>query len=363
MLLWNSWEKNEMQKQIIGRGKINELTNVLREIGAKNIIMFHGKRPFEQNKDLLAKVLSGYNMTFYSNFDTNPKYEQIQDAISKLKNTKCDAVIAFGGGSVIDFAKAFRFYSGETVPLIAIPTTSGTGSEATQFAVVYIKGIKTSLDDIAILPDWAIIDSQFSEQVPQYIKACSAIDAYCQAIESYWSVLSTQESRNYAKQAIILIKDNIEKHVLASDNESAVNMAFASYLSGKAINISRTTAAHALSYTITTQYGIPHGHAVALSLANLFVENSKVNEINCNDKRGVAFVEKQLNDILVFLKLKSSQDFVKYWHNLMSNIGLEYKTAKLGIQDIQNIIENINAQRMANNPVKLNVNNLGSLFG
>ena len=349
-----------MQKQIIGRGKINELTNVLHGIGAKNIILFHGKRPFEQNKELIKKLLLDCNTSFYSDFDTNPKREQIQVALDKFNNVEADAIIAFGGGSVIDFAKAFRFYSGKSLPLIAVPTTSGTGSEATQFAVVYTDGKKTSLDDKMILPDFAIIDCQFSEQAPQYVKACSSIDAYCQAIESYWSVLSTQESQQYAKQAIILIKDNIEKYVLASDKKSAENMAFASYLSGKAINISRTTIAHALSYTITTKYGIPHGHAVAMSMANLFLANADVNESNCNDKRGYVFVQKQLNDILVFLGIKTPLDFANYWCDLMEKLGLGYKTLKLGIQDKKAIVENVNAQRMGNNPVSLN--NLEKMF-
>lgn len=351
-----------MQKEIIGRGKITKLKDVLQEIDAKNIIMFHGKRPFDKNKKILNLLLSDYDTTFYSDFNPNPKYEQIQEAVGKLKDIAPDAIIAFGGGSVIDFAKAFRFYSDLAVPLIAIPTTSGTGSEATQFAVVYINGKKTSLDNVSILPDYAIIDSQFSEQAPQYIKACSAIDAYCQAIESYWSVLSTGESQNYARQAIILAKHNIEKYVASSDKKCAEKMAIASYSSGKAINISRTTVAHALSYTITTQYGIPHGHAVALSMANLFVENSKVNDTNCNDRRGPDFVQKQLNDILNLLKLKNAYDFADYWYKLMSTLGLEYETNKLGIKNLHGIIENINVQRMANNPVKLNVNILESLF-
>jgi alcohol dehydrogenase class IV len=349
-----------MQKVFVGRGKIIELKNILHDINAKNVVMFHGKRPLKQNKILIDGLLSGYDTVFYSDFEPNPKYEQIQNAINQLKGHKISAVIAFGGGSVIDFAKAFRFYSGLTAPLIAIPTTSGTGSEATQFAVVYIDGKKTSLDDSVILPEYAIIDSQFSEQVPQYIKACSAIDAYSQAIESYWSVRSTQESQHYAKQSMILCKNNIESYVLSSDSQCCENMALASYLSGKAINISRTTAAHALSYTITTKYGIPHGHCVALSMANLFVANMRVTEDNCNDKRGAYFVRKQLSDILGFLNLKSGAEFAKYWCWLMSKLGLEYNVSKLGIKDKTDIIKNVNAQRLGNNPVK--ITNLNELF-
>ena len=348
-----------MQKPIIGREKITEITTLLHDINAVNVVVFHGRHSFDKHKQMFQVLLSKYNVTFYSDFDPNPKKEQILIAIDKLKHIKCDAIIAFGGGSVIDFTKAFRFYSNLKAPLIAIPTTAGTGSEATQFAVVYVNGVKTSLDNNAILPDYAIIDCQFAELAPQYVKACSAMDAYSQAIESYWSVLSTIKSRHYAKQAIILIKDNIEKFVLESNKTSSENMAIAAHLAGQAINISRTTAAHALSYTLTSKYGIPHGHAVALSLANLFIENSKVNSENCNDKRGTIFVQRRINDILHILDQKTAQDFATYWYDLMSKIGMKYNIADIGIKNKKIIIENINAQRMANNPVKLsNIDNL-----
>lgn len=351
-----------MQKQIIGRNKIYELNTILDTIKANKVIFFHGKKSFNAYKSMIETILCKYDVTFYSDFDVNPKYEQIVKAIEFVNKEKYDVIIGMGGGSVIDFAKSFRFYTNIKIPLIAVPTTAGTGSEATQFAVVYKNGIKTSLDDSSILPNYVILDSQFASNAPQYIKACSAADAYCQAIESYWSVLSTAESQKYAKQAIQLIKDNIEKFVLSSDKNSVEKMLLGAFLSGKAINISRTTAAHALSYNITTKYGIPHGHAVALSIANLLIENMKVDDNNCNDARGSLFVKEQISNILNFIGLKSPQEFLIYWRNLMLKIGLETDTIKLGIKDKLSITQNVNLQRLANNPVLLSINNLTKLF-
>ena len=342
-----------MQKEIIGYKRTTEISEILHQIHVNSVLFFHGQQSFENHRLLFEQLLSDYSTIHYSNIKPNPKYEQIQDAIDKFKGTKFDAIIAFGGGSVIDFAKAFRFYSNIKTPLFAIPTTAGTGSEATQFAVVYINGIKNSLDDPTILPDYAILDSQFTEKAPQYIKACSAIDAYCQAMESYWSVRSTKESLKYAKQAIMLINDSIEKFVLLSDMNAAEKMMLASHLSGMAINISRTTAAHALSYTITTQYGIPHGHAVALSMPDLVHANFNVSESNCRDSRGVSFVRAKLNDILYMIGIKTPDEFTEYWHKLMDKLGMEWRIDKLGIRNTQNIINGVNKARLANNPVDI----------
>ena len=227
--------------------------------------------------------------------------------------------------------------------MIAVPTTCGTGAESTQFAVLYVNGVKTSLDDKSILPDYAIVDSQFVEKNPKYLKACTAMDAYCQAIESYWAVKSTEESRKYAKRAIELCRDNIIEYVNGDDSKCAERMALASHLAGQAINISRTTASHALSYKITSDYGIPHGHAVALTIAKLFDKNTQDG----------SFAE---------LKECITDKPLDYFNDLFAKIGLEYNIEKLGITDIPSIVENVNIERLSNNPVKLSKEDITSFF-
>ena len=319
----------------IGRNSTNNLSKILKEENAKKLLVFTGKKSFDVIKPIIEKELADCNITYYNNFSTNPKKEEIDVAIKELDNN-FDIIIAIGGGSVIDFAKAYRYYT-KPLKLIAIPTTCGTGSEATQFAVIYVEGVKHSLDEPSILPDYAIIDSQFVENNPKYLKACTAMDAFCQAIESFWAVKSTEESRNYAKQAIQLCKENIVEYVNSNNPDVAGKMALASNLAGKAINISRTTAAHALSYKITSEYGIPHGHAVALSIKKLF-------EINCKTEDDYA---KDLNKLFDF-----SAD--KYFENLFKNIELEMNFEKLNIKDIDLIINSVNIDRLKNNPKQLN---------
>jgi alcohol dehydrogenase class IV len=293
--------------------------------------------------------VEGFVVDYYTVINSNPQEAEIKTTLQDFKSDDYDLIIAFGGGGIIDFAKAYRFYSDKKKQFIAIPTTAGTGSESTQFAVVYVDGKKTSLDDASIMPNYAIIDSQFIANSPKYLKACAGIDAYCQAIESYWSVLSTDKSRSYARQAIVLIRDNIENAVLSDDKSALEKMAHGAHLAGKAINISRTTAAHALSYEITIQYNIPHGHAVALSMADLFMANCLVDEKSCQDQRGIVYVKNVMEELNSLLEL-SQNVFDSYWYNLMDKISLEWRFSRLKISNKSDLLACVNKQRLANNP-------------
>lgn len=315
------------------RGSIENLSKILKEEQAKNVLVFTGKKSFDNIKPIIEKELSGLNVLYYNDFSTNPKKDEVDIAIESIDKT-FDIIVAVGGGSVMDFAKAFRYYLKSDKKLIAIPTTAGTGAESTQFAVIYIDGIKHSLDETSTLPDYAIVDSQFVENNPKYLKACTAMDAYCHAIESYWAVKSTKESRKYARQAIELCRDNIVQYVNSDDKIASDNMMLASHIAGKAINISRTTVAHALSYKMTSEYGIPHGHAVALSIAKLIEQNAK----ECK-------LAKEIYNILGF------KNPVKYFDDLFKSIGIETSLEKLGIDDVKIIADSVNIERLKNNPL------------
>jgi len=343
--------ENLNQVCIVKKGSIEKLSEFVQYQNAHNILIFTGKKSFETIKPAIEKRLEGLNIAYFNEFSTNPKEEELNLAIEKL-GTEFDLIIAVGGGSVIDFAKSYKFYTKITTKLIAIPTTCGTGSESTQFAVLYRNGKKISLDDKSILPEIAIVDSQFMEKTPKSIKTSTAMDAFCQAIESYWAVKSTPESREYAKQAIELCRDNIVNYVNTENETAAKNMALASNLAGKAINISRTTASHALSYTITSKYGIPHGHAVALTIKNLMNENEKVTQENLNDNRGCEFVKQKISEI------KNILNDENYFENLFKEIGLEVNFSELGITDIEDIAAQVNVERLSNNPKKLAVKDL-----
>ena len=334
--------ENLNQIEFIYRGAIENLSKIIELENAKNVLIFTGKKSYENIKSIVEKELENCNIIYYNNFSTNPKEEDLEIAINKL-GQNFDIIIAVGGGSVIDFAKSYKFYLKTDLKLIAIPTTCGTGSEATQFAVLYKNGEKLSLDNPSILPNYAIVDSQFVENNPRYLKACTAMDAYCHAIESYWAKKATILSREYAKEAIILCRDNIEDYVNTNNSEIANKMMKASNIAGKAINISRTTAAHALSYKITSEYGIPHGHAVALAIPKLCEINTANNEF------------KEILDIV-------TNNATDYFEKLYNLIGLNNNLCALGITDIKSIIASVNYERLNNNPIKLSYLDLKNIL-
>ena len=328
----------------VGRGSIEKLAGLLAP--GSDVVVFTRKSIYARHETLVAPALAQVTTHFYTDIEPNPAREAVQAAQDTLRGKKYSTIVALGGGSVLDFAKAWRHYEGCKAPLIAIPTTAGTGSEATQFAVIYIEGIKASLDAPELLPEVAIVDSQLTERAPRALKASCAMDAYCQAIESYWAKRATAESRELALEAIRLCRQHLVTAVNTPDAAANEGMARAAHLAGQAINISRTTAAHALSYRITSQYGIPHGHAVALSIAGLFMANLP------------AIPEPQR--LLEAMDIAESE-VVTHFHQLMEKIGLEWNIHALGI-DAEDIATSVNEERLKNNPMQLSHNDLANII-
>ena len=195
--------------------------------------------------------------------NANPKVETVEGLLAQISGD-VDGFIAVGGGTTIDTTKLLNLaiVSQKPVktlltektapealkPCLAFPTTAGTGAEATRFAVCYDGEVKYSIDFEVIRPTDVALVPEFTATLPAYQKASTNFDAYAQAVESLWAKGATDESRGYANRALALMSED--------------NWPEASYWAGRAIDISRTTAAHAFSYYLTSHYGIPHGHAV-----------------------------------------------------------------------------------------------------
>lgn len=373
------------QKTFIEPGALSKLTEILSTHQAKKVFLVTGKNSYLESgaKDLLEPYLSKIETTRFCNFETNPRLEDANIGSTLIQNNPPDIVVSIGGGSVIDMAKLIvalaahpNINNAELIknsgsiknkgtPLVAIPTTAGTGSEATHFAVAYINKTKYSLAHEYILPDYAIVDSRLSHKVPQYIAACSAMDALSQAVESYWSVNSNNESKGYAKEAIRLILPAIENAVLNSDCKAKEKMAKAAYLAGKAINITKTTAPHAISYPITSYFGLPHGHAVALSLGSFFIFNTNLSKNQLLDTRGEAYMKRTMTELIQLFKCNSAESCCKYWYSIMKTLNLETKLEAIGIKstaDKNLIIENVNLERLSNHPVRVSTDLINQLL-
>jgi alcohol dehydrogenase class IV len=354
-----------------GEGELTKLASYLREKSYRNVFLVTGDIVFDVSgaKDYFESI-NDINFIIHTDFSINPEYNDIVKGIKQFRENQVDAIVALGGGSVIDMAKLINClspYSDSEIvdviqgkikvekvskPLILIPTTSGTGSEATHFAVAYYQGKKYSVASNLILPELAVIDPKLTFSMPPYLTAVTGIDAFAQAVESYWSVGSTNESRSFAKEAIELVWENLRAAVNNNSEQAKIKMALASHLAGKAINISKTTAPHALSYYITSTYKLPHGHAVAVTLPHFVKFNYELNSSDCNDPRGVDFVQSKLDEIFEFIGVKSATEAEKVITEFIKSMGVEIDTAELGI-DLDAVYSNVNLERLSNNPRKI----------
>jgi len=259
-----------MQKEYVGFNSINFLATALDELSAKKIFLVTGKNSYSTSgaQGFLRRLLHDYEVSRFSDFEANPKIEDVRKTVEIFKQVKCDTVIAVGGGSVMDMAKLANFlavndqdplhYFGtkndtaqKPKPLIAIPTTAGSGSEATSSAVLYADRQKFSVDNEFCLPDFAIVDPGLTMSLPKHITATTGMDALSQAVESYWNINSNEQSKVWAKGSIELIMPNIVTAVVKPCASARLAMAKAAHLAGKAINITRTTASHAISYPLS----------------------------------------------------------------------------------------------------------------
>lgn len=373
------------QQEFFGFGTIKKIGDITKGYDAENIFLVCGKTSFSRSgaEEKIKPFLKDVDYTVFDSFTANPDVEEVKQGIALFKKTNPDLVIAIGGGSVIDMAKSVNILSAQEnkpedyitgkkqlqnhgKPLIAIPTTSGTGSESTYFATLYINKVKYSLGDKKFtLPNISIVDPDLTMSMPKYLTASTGLDALCQGIESMWAVGSTDESRKYARVAIENAFNNLEKAVNSPDDKSREYMAKAAHYSGKAICISKTTACHSISYPITSFFKIPHGHAVALTIPELIVFNSEITEKDCNDKRGKSFVNKQLKEIINLIGCKDATDAKETLKNLMKKIDVETKLSKLNIdkEGIKLIIKKgFTPDRMNNNPRKVTKESLQKIL-
>ena len=366
------------QETHLADGAIHLLNDILQRTAPKGIFLVHDKSAYALSgaEAILTEIFQPYSINCFYEFEYNPKIEDVERGLELFQQRNYDLVIAVGGGSVLDMANLIRImavqdaspsdivtqhksieYKG--VPMVAIPTTAGSGSEATHFAVVYLDKIKYSVAHEYMLPDIAIIDPELTYSMPPKLTAVTGIDALSQAIESYWSVNSTDESKAYAREAIELVMQNLERSVHKPSPETRYAMSQAANLAGQAINISKTTAPHALSYTITSYFGVPHGHAVGLPLGEFLIYNARVSNRDITDSRGMEYVRRTISEINHLLGTHSATASREKISGLMERIGVGTRLCKLGIDGEANrnlIADSMNFERVVNNPRKVTKN-------
>lgn len=335
------------------------ITSYLKKHDLKRPLLIHG-RHITSDPHFIALVET-LQATHFTSFSPNPKYEEIIEGHRLLKQDKNDVIIALGGGSAIDVAKAIKLYSpyevGEDLihkpsvyvdlKLIAIPTTAGTGSESTRYSVMYYKGEKQSLTNDSLLPDLAILSPSLLKALPIYQRKATLLDALSQAIEGYWAYQSTPVAQAYARDAIKLILKHYEGYI-HGDNTYLNEIMFASNLAGRAINISATTAPHAMSYMITSLKGVAHGHAVALTLP--FVFEVMVNELDDLDsKLSKEEIRIRFTSLANVFGLKDYKELVPVLHEVYASFDMERPF--ITSSELQTLVSSVNPERLGNNPL------------
>ncbi|MGE7879429.1 iron-containing alcohol dehydrogenase [Peribacillus muralis] len=283
----------------------------------------------------------------YTNIAGEPTFQLLQDAVETLQAEKCDLIIGIGGGSALDVAKATAalcgksnlapYLSGEetiesrTVKCILLPTTSGTGSEATMNAIFgdEEQQVKRGLVSPVFLPDAAIIDPELTVSCPPRVTAASGVDAFTHAIESYIAIKSTPLTKVYSEKAMKLFTSNITGAVHnGSDLEARIGMSWVSSLAGVALANAGVGAVHALAYPLGGTFHIEHGVSNALLMPYVFEVIGKT----CT---------KEMVDVASFLQLgdfksqpnEALKAVVNYMHQLLDDLDLPHTLAELDIEE------------------------------
>ena len=357
--------------QVILKG-INSLGEALKG-STKALLVCDSSFPFLSIKNDIERMEVPY-VTF-DQFTPNPLYEDVCKGVDLFQSAQCDTILAVGGGSSLDVAKCIKLYcqmdkdkfyleqeyKDTGVKLVAIPTTAGTGSESTRYAVIYYDGKKQSVAHDSIIPDVAILEPRVLKTLPVYQKKCTMMDALCQGIESWWSVNSSDVSKKLSKEAVETIMRWWHEYIFENTDASADAIMYAANLAGQAICITQTTAPHAFSYKITSLYKLPHGHAVAVGLPVIW-EYMVGNMDKCIDSRGQEYLAGIFNEIAKAMGSQTPTEAIAKFRQMIEEMELKNPVAEKREEELEILASSVNPVRLKNNPVELVLEAIFSMY-
>ena len=331
-----------------GSGKISGLTGIVKRFGT-SILIVTGEKSFikSANADVLFDQLTRQNIKFQNVVvNSEPSPELVDETVQKYSAEKIDVVVSIGGGSVIDAGKAIsamlgktgsvveyleavgsKAHSGTKVPFIAIPTTSGTGSEATKNAVISTvgkDGFKRSLRHDNLVPDIALIDPELTLNCPPDITAAAGMDCFTQLAEAYLSDKSNEYTDALAIEGFKAVKRSLLRCFTNGEViDARTDMSFAALTSGICLANAGLGAVHGLAGTIGAMFDIPHGAVCGTLMA-------VANEVNVRELRKISHdhpaLKKYANLGKIFSDFEGKDDdyfidsFVDYLHNLTEKL-------------------------------------------
>lgn len=366
-----NWEYLQPVTISFGSGKRNTIFKKIEESGYQRGILVtsaHFERSGEAQK--LLSDPRNHLIGSFTKFSPNPDVDEVDQLAKLLRKEKADFLIALGGGSVMDGAKAasstalsgetIRTYHGtgvsvpkEHLPMIAIPTTAGTGSEVTSVSVLTDRkeGKKAPIASDSFYPKYAVIDPELTFSMSPYLTACTGIDVLSHALEGYWSKGHQPVCDALAVYAAKLVFTNLKIAYQDGRNRMArEKMAEASVIAGLAFGLPKTTSSHACSFPLTNLYGIPHGEACGLTLDYFIRVNGKEDE--------------RTQELARLLGFKDSGELAQEVRNLKKDLGLrvDLKDKKLTQKEREQLILLSHHPNLGNNPVKITDEILKELY-
>ena len=301
------------QNIIFGKGSIEKLPEIAGKIGGKHAFIISG--PVLKKMGLVDKCEKylkdgGYEVDSYTDIEANPSVETVEKATERFKGCGADIIVAFGGGSPLDVAKAVGVVAkyggkitdyegggkvpGEIIPLIAIPTTAGTGSEVTAFSVItdHSRNYKLTVFSYDILPKYAILDPELIMTAPSSVAAACGIDALIHALEAYISTAASPFTDAMSEKAMELIGKNIRRYVAnRSDEEAAEAMLVGSLFAGISFSFARLGNVHAMSHPVSAFFDVSHWGANRILLPTA-LEYNKLSDSGKDEKKYCGSVER-----------------------------------------------------------------------
>lgn len=323
----------------VGEGSLKEIKSIVKKLDNVNKILVFTDKGIIKNGLIdepikyIQEAKIKYKVLDY--LVTEPSYLDAQNIIDVSKKEDPDLIVAIGGGSVMDIAKLASVtntndynvkdllknptLAKKQIPTVMIPTTAGTGSEATPNSIVLIpeKELKVGIVNEEMIADYVLLDPAMIESIPFNIAAATGVDALCHAIECFTSKKANLISDTFALRALDLIVNNI---IPASKNESALEekkaMLLGSFFAGVAITTSGTTAVHALSYPLGGKYHIAHG----VSNAMLLIPVMKFNEPEIKDLLAKAYESVTSNDDKTLTTDEKSQKMIDILERIVKEL-------------------------------------------
>lgn len=360
-------------KIIFGKGGLSQAGSEAKRLGSKILVVL-GRSAMRKSGalDRLTHLLKEKNLEYiiYENVPSDPTVETVDTGASLARKGNCNLVIALGGGSVLDTGKAIsamvtnegsvadyqeiegkgRKFKTKPIPFIAIPTTSGTGSEATRNAVITNTklGLKKSIRDLCLIPEVALVDPELTLSLTPRITAICGGDALTQCVESYLGKKSQEITDALALHAIGLIGKSLVKAVKEGKNlEARKDMAMAALLSGLCLSNSGLGAVHALSHPLGVYYKIPHGLSCAVLLPYVMEYNQPV-----VTKKLAKIAECLGENISSLSETEAAQRAVEKIKEILTVVGIKENLSewKIKEEDFPKLIKGAKGGSLNNNP-------------